>query len=95
MNIHARPYRDHMDLVRMQRLVMIGRQANIPASYPHPGSLAWATHYPPADQAMRHNPRLWERVDTDPPTLAAWAIFAHNRPASHASGGHAAGGPRV
>ena len=78
MNIQARPYRDHTDLVRMQHLVMVGRQANIPASYLHPGSLAWATHYPPADQAMHHNLRLWERVDSDPPTLVAWAIFAHN-----------------
>ena len=46
MNIRARPYRDHTDLVRMQHLVMVGRQANIPASYMHPGSLVWATQYP-------------------------------------------------
>ncbi len=78
MNIQARPYRDHADLVRMQHLVMVGRQANIPASYMHPGSLAWATQYPPADQAMHHNLRLWERVDREPPTLEAWAIHAHN-----------------
>jgi mycothiol synthase len=78
MNIRARPYRDHTDLVRMQHLVMVGRQANILASYMHPGSLAWATHHPPADQAMQRNLRLWERVDIDPPTLEAWAIFAHN-----------------
>ena len=78
MKIQARPYRDHTDLVRMQHLVMVGRQANIPASYMHPGSLAWATHYPPADQQMHHNLRVWEYVDRDPPTLAAWAIHAHN-----------------
>ncbi len=78
MHVQARPYRDHAHLVRMQHLVMVGRQATIPASYMHPGSLAWATQYPPADQAMQHNLRLWERVDIDPPTLAAWAIFAHN-----------------
>ena len=78
MNIQARPYRDPRDLVRMQHLVMVGRQATIPASYMHPGSLAWATHYPHADQEMHRNLRLWECVDTDPPTLEAWAIFAHN-----------------
>ena len=55
MNIRARPYRDYTDLLRMQHLVMVGRQATIPASYMHPGSLAWATHAPPADQDMRHN----------------------------------------
>src|SRR4051794_22881477 len=78
MNIQARPYRDHTDLVRMQQLVMVGSQANIPASYLHPGSLAWAIYYPPADQARHHNLRLWERIDRAPPTLEAWAIHAHN-----------------
>lgn len=61
----------------MQHLVMVGRQAKIPASYMHPGSLAWATHYPPADRFMHQNLRIWERVDSDPPLLAAWAIHAH------------------
>lgn len=78
MQIHSRPYHDHTDLTHMRHLVMVGRQANIAASYMHPGGLDWATHYPPADQAMDHNLRLWERVDTDPPTVLAWAIFAHN-----------------
>ena len=78
MNIRARPYRDYTDLLRMQHLVMVGRQATIPASYMHPGSLAWATHAPPADQDMPHNLRLWEHIDSYAPTLAAWAIFAHN-----------------
>ena len=78
MKIQARPYHNHADLLRMQHLVMVGCQANIPASYLHPGSLTWATYYPPADQAMPHNLHLWERVDVDPPTLAAWAILAHN-----------------
>src|SRR3712207_3150865 len=78
MHLHARPYRDHADLLRMQHLVMVGRQAKIPASYLHPGSLAWATHGPPADRFMQHNLRVWERVDTDPPSLAAWAIHAHH-----------------
>ena len=62
----------------MRHLVMVGRHAKVPASYMHPGSLDWATHYPPADQAMPRNLRLWERVDTAQPTLAAWAVFAHN-----------------
>ncbi len=62
----------------MRQLVMVGRQANISASYMHPGNLDWATHAPPADKAMHLNLRLWERVDVDQPTLEAWAIFAHN-----------------
>src|SRR5690349_7837645 len=78
VKIQARPYHDHTDLVRMQHLVMVGRQANISASYLHPGSLAWATHYPPADQELSRNLRVWERVDRDPPTMVAWAILAHN-----------------
>lgn len=76
--LQARPYRDLTDLAHMRQLVMIGSQANRRASYLHPGSLDWATHYPPHDQAMDRNLRLWERVDTDPPSLAAWAIHAHN-----------------
>ena len=78
MNIQARPYRDLADLASMRYLVMVGRQATIPASYMHPGYLDWATHYPPADQAIHHNLRVWEDADVDPPTLVAWAIFAHN-----------------
>jgi ribosomal protein S18 acetylase RimI-like enzyme len=78
MQIQARLYRDHTDLTRMRHLVMVGCQANIPASYMHPGSLDWATHYPRADPAIHHNLRLWEQVDADPPTLVAWAIFAHH-----------------
>jgi mycothiol synthase len=76
--LQARPYRDLTDLALMRHLVMVGRQANISASYLHPGSLDWATHYPPNDQAMHRNLRLWERVDADQPTLLAWAILAHN-----------------
>ncbi|MEP6895725.1 MAG: GNAT family N-acetyltransferase [Chloroflexota bacterium] len=78
MKIQVRPYRDQTDLIRMRHLVMVGRQANILASYMHPGNLDWATHYPPADQAMHQNLLLWERVDVNPPLLVAWAIFAHN-----------------
>ena len=78
MHLHARPYRDHADLLRMQHLVMLGRQAKIPASYLHPGSLAWATYSPPADRFLPLNVRVWERLDTDPPALAAWAIHAHH-----------------
>ena len=78
MKIQARSYHNHTDLVAMRRLVMNGRQANIPASYMHPGSLDWATHYPPADKAIQQNLRLWERLDDDASTLLAWAILAHN-----------------
>lgn len=97
MNLHARPYRDHRDLVRMQHLVMVGRQANIPASYLHPGSLAWALYYPPTDQTIHDNLRLWESTGRTAPTLEAWAIHAHNEgsfdlfvhPALHGSPHHA------
>ncbi len=78
MNIQARPYRDTMDLVRMRHLLVSGSQANMSASYMHPGCLDWATHYPPNEQARRRNLRLWECTDADPPTLAAWAIFLPN-----------------
>jgi GNAT superfamily N-acetyltransferase len=77
VKLQARPYRDLADLARMRQLVMVGSQANLRASYLHPGSLDWATHYPPHDQAMDRNLRLWERVDTELPSLAAWAIHAH------------------
>ncbi len=75
MNLQARPYRDPADLLPMRQLLMTGTQANIPASYMHPGCLDLDTHYPPDEQANQHNLRLWERVDEEPPTLAAWAMF--------------------
>jgi len=78
MKLQARPYRDYLDLANMRQLLVAGTRAHIPASYAHPGNLDWATHYPPADQDMPRNLRLWERVDDDPPELQAWAIFAHN-----------------
>jgi mycothiol synthase len=78
MILRARPYRSVDDLERMRRLVMVGTKAGISASYLHPGSLDWATHYPPADQAPQDNLRLWEQVDAEQPRLTAWAIFAHN-----------------
>ena len=59
----------------MRRLLMNGSQANIPASYMHPGYLDWETHSPPDEQENRRNLRLWERVDEDPPALEAWAMF--------------------
>jgi hypothetical protein len=37
MNLHARPYRDTTDLAHMRHLLMAGHQANISASYMHPG----------------------------------------------------------
>ena len=75
MNIQARPYRDQRDLAPMRQLVMTGAQANIPASYMHPGCLDWATHIPPDEQANQRNLRLWEGVDGESPTPPAWAIF--------------------
>ena len=78
MKIQARPYRDSIDLANMRHLLMVGSQANIPASYMHPGYFDLATHSPPDEQANRRNLRLWERVDGDRPTLAAWAIFLHH-----------------
>jgi mycothiol synthase len=78
MNIQARPYRDPTDLARMRQLVMAGRQANISASYMHPGCLDWDTHYPPDEEENRRNLRLWERMDEDQPALEAWAIFSRH-----------------
>ncbi len=78
MNLKARPYRDHTDLVKMRQLLMMGYQANIAASYMHPGCLDWDIHYPPDEQENQRNLRLWERVDEDSPTLEAWAIFSQH-----------------
>lgn len=75
MNIQTRPYRDQADLAQMRHLLMVGAQAKIPASYMHPGFLDWATHCPPDEQARRRDLQLWERIDQDPPGLAAWAMF--------------------
>jgi hypothetical protein len=78
MNIQARPYRDATDFVRMRQLLMEGRQANISASYMHPGCLDWDTHYPPDEQENQRNLRLWERMGEDQPTLEAWAICSRH-----------------
>ena len=78
MKILARPYRDSTDMARMRRLLMAGCQANIPASYTHPGCLDWDTHYPPDEQENRRNLRLWERMDAAQPTLEAWAICSRH-----------------
>lgn len=76
--LQARPYRDASDLTHMRQLVMAGCQANINASYMHPGYLDWATHCPPDESARRRNLRLWESMDEEPPKLEAWAIFLSN-----------------
>ena len=78
MKIQARPYRDATDLAAMRQLLMAGTQANIAASYMHPGCLDWDIHCPPDELENRRNLYLWERVDTAPPTLAAWAMFWRN-----------------
>jgi mycothiol synthase len=77
MRIQARPYREAADMEGMRQLLMAGSQANIPASYMHPGCLDWDTHCPPSEEDNRRNLRLWERIDVDEgqPTLEAWAIF--------------------
>ncbi|NJN82517.1 MAG: GNAT family N-acetyltransferase [Caldilineaceae bacterium] len=75
MNLQARPYRGPTDLVKMRQLLTLGAQSGIPASYMHPGVLEWATHNPPDEHANQRNLRLWERAESDPPTLQAWAIF--------------------
>ena len=75
MNLQARPYRDPADLIPMRQLLMAGTQANIPASYMHPGCLDWDTHYSPDEQENRRNLQLWERVDEEPPIVEAWAMF--------------------
>ena len=50
MNLQARPYRDATDLASLRQLLMMGRQAQISASYLHPGCLDWDT-YPPDEEA--------------------------------------------
>lgn len=75
MKLQNRPYRDPTDLVAMRHLLMVGRQANIPASYMHPGCLDFDTQYPPDEQENRCNLLLWERVDEEPPIVEAWAMF--------------------
>lgn len=59
----------------MRHLLAVGSQAQTTASYPHPGLLDLATHYPPDEAANRHNLLLWERVDESPSKLVAWALF--------------------
>jgi mycothiol synthase len=78
MELTARPYRSHLDLAKMRQLLVTGSQANIPASYIHPGVLDWATHNPPDEQANQRNILLWERADDGQPTLQAWAIYLSN-----------------
>src|SRR5689334_11773385 len=78
MNLLARPYRDATDMARMRQLLMDGRQANISASYMHPGCLDWDTHCPPDPQADQRNLRLWERAGGESPMLEAWAIFSRH-----------------
>jgi mycothiol synthase len=75
VKIQSRPYRAATDLVHMRHLLMTGKQANIPASYMHPGCLDWATHYPPDEQDNQHNLRLWEDTNKDLPALEAWAMY--------------------
>lgn len=75
MKIQARPYHDHMDLVRMRELLVVGSHAQILASYMHPDCLDWATHYPPDEQTRQRNIQVWIYIDEDMPRLAAWAIF--------------------
>jgi ribosomal protein S18 acetylase RimI-like enzyme len=78
MKIQARPYRDPTDLARMRQLLIDGTQANIPASYMHPGCLEWDTHYPPDEQENRRNLHLWEHMDEGEPALDAWAILSRH-----------------
>lgn len=75
MAIRVRPYCTPSDLVAMRQLLMLGSQSQLPASYAHPGLLDWATHYPPSEAANQRNLRLWEDIDTAPPSLVAWALF--------------------
>jgi mycothiol synthase len=78
MNIQARSYYDNADLARMRQLLVDGAQANIAASYMHPGSLDWDIYYPPSEQENRRNLRLWERLGEGSPALEAWAIYSHH-----------------
>jgi hypothetical protein len=83
VDIQARPYRDAMDLARMRHLLATGSQANIPASYMHPGYLDFDTHCPPDEPENQRDFRLWEGMDADEyqPTLEAWSMFWRNEAA--------------
>ncbi|MEZ4869343.1 MAG: hypothetical protein R3C14_48925 [Caldilineaceae bacterium] len=76
MNLQSRPYRDATDLTQMKQLLMFGAQANPTISYMHSVCLEWDIQYPPNEVANQRNLYLWERMDTEPPTLEAWAIFS-------------------
>ena len=97
MKLEERPYHSSHDLARMRELVIVGQQANIAASYMHPGCLDWSTHNPPDEAANRSDLRLWEGVDEAAPGLAAWAIFLRHEgsfdlfvhPAVHGTDTHA------
>jgi mycothiol synthase len=79
MTSNGRAYHDDADLARLRDLLLLGKAAEIPASYMHPGELYWMTYYPPDEEANRRNIRIWEFA---PPSggagggdLAAWAIY--------------------
>ncbi len=76
--LQARPYRDSADLARMRQLLIDGAQANIAASYMHPGCLDWDIQYPPDEAADQLNLRLWERAGAGEPQLEAWAICSRH-----------------
>lgn len=77
MNLQSRAYRDANDMARMRQLLMVGKHANIPASYMHPGCLDWDTHYPPSEEDNRRNLHLWESraENCTQPVLEAWAMY--------------------
>jgi mycothiol synthase len=78
MNLQMRPYHDPTDFAGMRQLLIAGCQANIGASYMHPGCLDWDTHYPPDEQENRRNLWLWERMSEDGSRIEAWAMFSRH-----------------
>jgi len=78
MKLQARSFRSPTDLAPMRQLLMVGSQADISGSYIHPGWLDLEMFFPPDEQVMHRNLRLWEDVRKDPPALAAWAIYMHH-----------------
>ncbi len=67
MELTARPYRNDMDRAKMRQLLVISTQANISASYMHPGVLDRATRSSPDEQANRRNVLIWERDEKRAP----------------------------
>jgi GNAT superfamily N-acetyltransferase len=82
----------------MRDLLVLGAQAQIAASYMHPGVLNWMAYFPPDEEENRRNIRVWEFVGEARTHLAAWALLSRHEgtfdlfvhPALHGTPAHVA-----